>query len=92
LDVRITGALVRLYALPLTRIVRLTVDDVHVDGHFTYLTLSRHPVVLPPKLADLVHDHLQRSGPLHRSPGASRYLVPGFNPDARATLPVCPRQ
>jgi hypothetical protein len=37
-------------------------------------------VVLPPKLAVLVNDQLERSWPLHRSPGASRYLVPGFNP------------
>ncbi|MFD1275437.1 hypothetical protein ACFQ51_39235 [Streptomyces kaempferi] len=36
MDVRITGALVRLYALPLTRIVRLTADDVHFDDHYTY--------------------------------------------------------
>ncbi|MEV6756587.1 hypothetical protein [Streptomyces sp. NPDC051214] len=80
LDVRIAGALVRLYALPLTRIVELTADKIHhADGH-TYLTVSRHPVVLPPKLARLIEEQLERDASPPRGADATRYLLPGHNP------------
>ncbi len=80
LDVRVTGALVRLYALPLTRIVELTADQLHRDAEHTHLTINRHPVVLPPKLARLVEDQLDHSTPRHSSPNTTRYLLPGHNP------------
>lgn len=60
LEVRITGALIRLYALSLTRIVELTADQFHRDDDKNaYLTINRHPVVLPPKLARLIEDQLR---------------------------------
>jgi hypothetical protein len=57
-DVRIAGALTRLYALPLTRIVELTTAQFHHDDDHAYLTISRQPVVLPPSLTQLIQDHL----------------------------------
>ncbi|WP_367325906.1 hypothetical protein [Streptomyces sp. HUAS ZL42] len=47
MDVRVADALVRVYALPLARIVELT--DVHVrcDQENTYLAVNQHPFVLP---------------------------------------------
>ncbi|MGC4773659.1 hypothetical protein ACLQ25_32450 [Micromonospora sp. DT44] len=78
-DVRIAGALTRLYALPLTRIVELTTAQFHRDDDHVYLTISRHPVVLPPSLAQLIQDHLNpRDTGL---PGnANPYLLAGRNP------------
>ncbi|RKN04796.1 hypothetical protein D7319_27575 [Streptomyces radicis] len=80
LDVRVTGALVRLYALPLTRIVELTADQLHRNEDHTYLTINRHPVLLPPKLAHLIDDQLRHSTPRHSGPHEHRYLLPGHIP------------
>jgi hypothetical protein len=54
LELRITGALVRLYGLHLNRIVHLTTDRFHQDQHGAYLTFDKHPVLLPPTLARLI--------------------------------------
>ncbi|MFD9419475.1 hypothetical protein ACFWC9_32885 [Streptomyces goshikiensis] len=56
LEVRITGALVRLYALPVSRIAALTADDFAQDETGAYLTLGTGIVLLPPRLAGLVQD------------------------------------
>ncbi|MEU2518863.1 XRE family transcriptional regulator [Streptomyces pseudogriseolus] len=77
-DVRIAAALIRLYALPLTRIVELTTDHLRHDADHTYLTIIRHPVVLPPKLARLIDDHLEEG--FRHSNEATRYLLPGRVP------------
>lgn len=57
LDVRVAAALVRLYALPLTRSIELTEDHISRDQEHTYLAVNQHPFVLPPKLARLIDDH-----------------------------------
>ena len=102
-DVRIAGALSRLYALPLTRIVELTAAQFHHDDH-AYLTISRQPVILPPSLAQLIQDHLhpratdQPGSANHcllagripgraRSPGAGRHHAP---PRTARPLPATP--
>lgn len=63
---------------PPTLIVELTTDHLHHDADHTYLTISRHPVVLPPKLVRLIHDHLE-DGSQHGNE-ATRYLLPGRAP------------
>lgn len=82
LEVRVMGALTRLYALPLTRILELTTQQFHRDGDRGFLTLSVNPILLPPKLADMIEE-------LIRSPGVSTfaatredwgYLFPGRPP------------
>ncbi|MGO4460575.1 hypothetical protein AB4039_25330 [Streptomyces sp. M-16] len=88
LDVRITGALIRLYALPLSRIVELTADRYSRDSEATYLTINRHPVILPPTLGRLIEeqiDHLSGTS-AHRRQIADElsYLLPGQSPG-------CPR-
>ncbi|MER6161443.1 hypothetical protein ABT147_38940 [Streptomyces sp. NPDC001868] len=82
LEVRITGALIRLYALSLTRIVELTADPFHRDDDkYAYLTINRHPVVLPPKLARLIEDQLREATTLHQQPQETeRFLFPGQFP------------
>lgn len=88
LDIRITSALIRLYALPLSRIVELTADRYRRESEAAYLTVNRHPVILPPTLGRLIEeqiDHL-RGTSAHRRQIADEpsYLLPGQSPG-------CPR-
>ncbi|MFE4815817.1 hypothetical protein ACFRFU_05190 [Streptomyces sp. NPDC056704] len=75
--VRIIGALVRLYALPLTRIVELTTDQFHRDA---YLTLDRHPVLLPPALAALLDEQIAELHDPLTPQGRRHLLLPGAVP------------
>jgi hypothetical protein len=81
LDVRIAGAFVRLYALPVTRIVHLTTDCFQRDQDGAYITFDKVPVLLPPTLARLIEEQIAR--PLTRSvlqpaPGSGpAFLFPG---------------
>ncbi|MER8001620.1 hypothetical protein [Streptomyces sp. NPDC095613] len=80
LPVRIIGALVRLYALPLTRIVELTTDQFHREAEAAYLTLDRHPVLLPPALATLLDEQIAQL-PAPQPPQGRRHLrLPGAVP------------
>ncbi|MBT2392470.1 hypothetical protein J7E87_24345 [Streptomyces sp. ISL-1] len=80
LDVRVVAALVRLYALPLTRIIELTEDHISRDQEHTYLAVNQHPFVLPPKLARLIDDQLRQNTPRHGTTAERRYLLPGQSP------------
>jgi hypothetical protein len=42
LEVRIIGALIRLYGLPVSRIVELTTDLFHRDQDAAFLTLGKN--------------------------------------------------
>lgn len=80
--VRIIGALVRLYALPTTRILELTTNRFHRDETgAAYLTLDRNPVLPPPKLARLIEEQISRPAgdSMFRqpAPGTPRFLFPG---------------
>ncbi|MFD9257814.1 hypothetical protein [Streptomyces sp. NPDC059538] len=84
LEVRLTGALVRLFALPVSRIAALTADDFTQDESGAYLTLGTSAVLLPPRLAAFVQDLIAQPhrlaavapSPAH-DPG---YLFPGKVP------------
>jgi hypothetical protein len=84
LDLRIIGALIRLYALQIPRITTLTTDRYHAKDGASYLTLARHPVLLPPKLATLIEQQIASpaqvsliSAPAQTGP---RILLPGRPP------------
>ncbi|MFD7340252.1 XRE family transcriptional regulator [Streptomyces violascens] len=83
-EVRIIGALVRLYALPLSKIIELTADRFHYNDTGAYLTLDRHPVLLPPRLAQLIEDQIAQprtTTPRRRAlDETNRYLLPGQFP------------
>lgn len=85
LEVRIVGALIRLYGLPVARIVALTTDKFRRDDNGAYLTLDRHPVLLPPKLARLIDQQIarpRRYSMFERSTDpTARFLLPGKPPD-----------
>jgi hypothetical protein len=84
LEVRITGALIGLYALPVTRVVELTTDRFHRDHGIAYLSIERNPVLLPPKLARLIDRQIARvaSSSMLRQPhdNGPRFLLPGLPP------------
>jgi hypothetical protein len=48
LDVRPAGTMLLLYGQSVTRVVRLTTDDLRYDGHAIYLQAGAVPVLLPP--------------------------------------------
>lgn len=82
LDVRIAGALIGLYGLPVVRLVELTTDRFERTGDNAYLTIERNPVLLPPKLVLLIEEQVSR--PTVRSmlrppqDGRPTYLLPGL--------------
>ncbi|MFC9964472.1 hypothetical protein ACFVH4_09530 [Nocardia ignorata] len=83
LEVRIIGALIRIYGLPVTRIVELTTDRYYVDDTSAYLTIVRNPVLLPPKLARLIEQQCTRRNSSmlrHVTEGQPIYLFPGRPP------------
>lgn len=80
-DDRVLGALVVLYAQPLTRITALTTNDVHHDGQTVTVTLAGTTIELPEPFAALA---LQL--PLRRRQGLgdnlpTRWLFPSTRPD-----------
>ncbi|PPJ18274.1 hypothetical protein C5E45_34555 [Nocardia nova] len=89
LDVRVAGALIRLYGMSLDHIVELTKDRFQrADEHDAYLTISNHPVLLPPSLARLVEQLIAQrvTRALLPTVAESRYLFPGTPPTRPRTL------
>jgi hypothetical protein len=86
LDVRTAGALLLLYGQFVSRLTRLTAADIEQHGPDTCLRLDTVPVLLPPRLADLVRAQLD-AAPAHSigCPGP-RPLFPGRSP-ARPVAP-----
>jgi hypothetical protein len=83
LEVRIIGALVRLYAIPVARIVELTTDRFGRDDTHAYLVIEQNSVVLPPSLAALIEELIAHRHPSARpdlGPGIPAYLFPGRPP------------
>jgi len=54
LDVRVAGAVILLFGGLISRVVQLTAGDLQQRDGRSYLVLDRHPVLLPPRLADLL--------------------------------------
>ncbi len=54
LRTRVAAAIVLLYAQPLSRVVRLTLDDVIHDGEQVHLRLGEPPSPVPGPIADLL--------------------------------------
>lgn len=67
LDVKVAGALVHLYAQPLSRIVALTSNDIRQNSEGNRLILDRQPLPLPPPLdshvEQLATEHGKKAGP-----------------------------
>ncbi len=87
IDVRVLGSLVLLFGVPIKNVLSLSTEDVmrKVDG--TYVKLGGKPLLLPPRLAILLHG-LAGSDLRRASIGraeSERYLFPGMVPGRPAT-------
>lgn len=81
LRARVAAALALLYAQPVTRIVRLTVDDVLDDGATVAVRLGDPPSPLPEPVADLMRAYIQSCQHLpYASSRSSQWLFPGRQP------------
>jgi hypothetical protein len=76
---RIVGALVLLYAQPLARIARLTIDDIHDTPAAITISFGKDDVLVPEPLGGLLRDLPWRRqiGPSGTVPGTKRWLFPG---------------
>ena len=93
LRTRVAAAIVLLYAQPLSRIVRLTLDDVIRDGGQVLLRLGEPPSPVPGPVADLLLSWIGNRDNMNTATNRnSPWLFPGrragqpMNPDALAAL------
>jgi len=83
LDVRAAGALVLLFGTTLFRVENLTTAHITRRAEHTYLTIGSQPVLLPPRLAQLVErlpDVRRSRARLERAQPGTEWLFPGLNP------------
>ena len=83
LDLRFGGALVLLFGMLVSRITRLTKDDVIEDNRTTWLAIDGHRLMLPTKLAHLVRQLRDQDEPrwtLGRLGTPVPWLFPGQSP------------
>ena len=90
---RVAAALVLLYAQPLSRIVRLTLNDVIRDGNQVLLPLGEPPTPVPGPVADVLLRWIGNRDDMSTATNRnSPWLFPGrwagqpMNPDALAAL------
>lgn len=84
---RVAAAIVLLYAQPLSRVVRLTVDDVIHDGDQVLLRLGEPPSPVPAPVADLLLSWIPSRDNMNTATNHdSRWLFPG----RRAGQPMHP--
>jgi hypothetical protein len=93
LRTRVAAAIVLLYAQPLSRVVRLTLDDVIHDGDQVLLRLGEPPSPVPRPIADLLLSWIDNRDNMNTATNRhSRWLFPGrragqpMQPDALAAL------
>ncbi|MER8027348.1 hypothetical protein, partial [Glutamicibacter protophormiae] len=87
LRIRVAACLILLYAQPVSRIVRLTIDDVVYDGQHVTLRLGNPPSPVPEPLAGLLLDYLKE---LPNSAPATNRGSPWLFPGRRAGQPMHP--
>jgi hypothetical protein len=81
---RVAGCLLLIFAQPVTRLARLTVDDVDDDARPVRLRLGPEPLELPEPLGTLVAE-LKQQGPglaTTAAGGHDRWLFPGLRLDS----------
>ncbi|MER6522362.1 hypothetical protein ABT246_36685 [Streptomyces sp. NPDC001553] len=83
LDTRAAGALILLFGLHASHVRHLTATQLtHRDGN-SYLTVDRHPFLLPPRLARLLHQPAEAPhtrAALTRTTRGEQWLFPGLLP------------
>ena len=87
LRTRVAATIVLLHAQPLSRVVRLTVDDVVHNGDQVLLRLGEPPSPVPSPAADLLLSWIDNRDNMNTATNRdSRWLFPG----RRAGQPMCP--
>lgn len=86
-DVRAAGALVTLYAVPLSRLAHMPAERLTRTGDNAYLTIDRSAVILPPALADLLEENAgsRTRSALGRAAPGRQWLFPGASPGRPAS-------
>jgi hypothetical protein len=79
---RVAGLFVVLYAQPLSRIVRMTADDVRVDPAGVAVRFGRTPIAAPEPLAGHIRSLLEPRvvTTAAKVPGPAAWLFPGLHP------------
>lgn len=83
IEVRAAGALILLFALQAQHIRHLTADQLTENGDDAYLTVGRHPILLPPRLGALLRSLAARPPTplmIPHGPNAPQWLFPGRIP------------
>jgi hypothetical protein len=83
LDTRAATALLLLFGLPISRTRHLTIDQLDIRKTGSFLRTGRHPLPLPPKLANLLKqlaDTPHTAARLSRGDSTSHWLFPGLTP------------
>jgi hypothetical protein len=81
LPYRVAAILLLLYAQPITRISRLTIDHVTTGDDGVWITFDADPVPVPEPFADVVRRHLHaRPNMMTASNQGSTWLFPGYRP------------
>ncbi|MER8197528.1 hypothetical protein ABTY00_26660 [Streptomyces microflavus] len=84
---RVAGVIVVLYTQPVSRIVRLSIDDVIRDGETVLLRLGEPASPVPDPVAALLLEHIANRDNMNTATNsASPWLFPG----RRAGQPACP--
>jgi hypothetical protein len=82
----VAAILLLLYAQPVSRLVRLTIDDVIIDGDQVLVQLGDPPTPVPEPFAGLLLDYVgHRANTNTASNPASRWLFPGQRPGQSLT-------
>jgi len=82
-DIRAAGAITLLFGPSAERLCHLTPDHLDFGENHDYLTLGRHPVLLPPRLAAVLRHLAEQPRPrpqLSRSSPGPLWLFPGMVP------------
>ncbi|MFF2378741.1 hypothetical protein [Streptomyces sp. NPDC058108] len=83
LDARAAGALILLFGLLASHVRHLTATQLTRRDGNSYLTIDRHPILLPPQLAKLLHqlaDAPHTRAALTRTSRGEPWLFPGLVP------------
>jgi hypothetical protein len=82
LEVRLAGTLILLFGIPASRIRQLTPGHVSHHGDRTYLHIGDAPLLLPPRVADLLNRVVRSPRPRSRlnRDSQQRWLFPGLVP------------
>ncbi|MFH9090964.1 hypothetical protein [Streptomyces sp. NPDC017673] len=82
-DVRAGGAITLLFGLSMERLCHLTPEHLKFGDNHDHLVLGRHPVLLPPRLAELLRqlaEQPQLRPQLSRAHQGPQWLFPGMVP------------